>query len=180
VNVGSDAVILFLVLSGYVVAHTAREKDKALGHFAFARASRLYSVAVPTIILTLILDYTGSLIDPASYHGWWWNPAPAWEVLLRSLSFTTEWTGSSFRPGTNGPFWSLSYEAAYHILFGVAMFLGGWQRILLLGTMLVLIGINVLILMPAWLCGVWLCYRGSSRSLPAARAWFCFVGPLVL
>ena len=176
-NLGSDAVILFFVLSGYVVAYTAHEKDKTLGRFAFARATRLYSVVVPAILLTLALDWIGSRIDPEAYRGWWWNPAPAWEVILRSLSFTTEWTASAFRPGTNGPFWSLSYEAAYYALFGMAMFLRGWRRVLLLMLFSALIGIKVLLLMPAWLCGVWLYGRARTISLRPASALAFFIGP---
>lgn len=179
-NLGSDAVILFFVLSGYVVAYTARQKDKTLSKFAFARASRLYSVAVPAVILTLAFDYFGSWIDPAAYRGWWWNPAPAWEVFLRSLSFTTEWTASAFRPGTNGPFWSLSYEAAYYALFGIAMFLGGWRRAVLLLLFFALVGIKILLLVPSWLCGVWLYDRASSVSLRPIPALVGFVGPIVL
>lgn len=179
-NLGSDAVILFFVLSGYVVAYTAVEKDKTLGRFVFARASRLFSVAIPAIILTLVLDHLGSRIDPAAYDGWWWNPAPAWEVILRSLSFTTEWTGSTFRPGTNGPFWSLSYEAAYYALFGIAMFQDGWRRAVLLLSALALAGIKIFILAPAWLFGVLLYHRASPVILGPIPSLIGFVAPIVL
>lgn len=179
-NIGSDAVILFFVISGYVVAYTAHEKDKTLGAFAFARASRLYSVVIPAIGLTLVFDHLGSHIDPEAYRGWWWNPAPAWEVILRTASFSTEWTANTFRPGTNGPFWSLSYEAAYYALFGIAMFLRGWWRALLLASFLALVGIKVLILMPAWLCGVWLYHHADSLSLRIVPALIGFIGPIAL
>ncbi len=179
-NLGSDAVILFFVLSGYVVAYTAREKDGALGRFAFARASRLYSVVVPAVILTLALDYLGSWFDPVAYRGWWWHAAPAWEILLRSLSFTTEWTGSAFRPGTNGPFWSLSYEAAFYLLFGIAIFMRGWRRAVLLALFSALAGIKVLLLLPSWLCGVWLYDRGRSVRLRPIPALIGFVAPIAL
>jgi peptidoglycan/LPS O-acetylase OafA/YrhL len=179
-NLGSDAVILFFVLSGYVIAYAARERDRTLGGFAFARATRLYSVALPAILLTLLLDHLGARLNPAAYDGWWWQPAPVWEVLLRSMSFSTEWSASGFRPGTNGPFWSLSYEAAYYALFGIAVFLRGWRRLLLLALLLALAGIKVLLLMPAWLCGVWLYARADATSLRPLPARLCLVGSLVL
>ena len=179
-NLGSDAVILFFVLSGYVIAYTAQEKDRTLPRFAFARLTRLYSVVFPAILLTLALDYLGSRVDPDAYNGWWWNPASAWETLLRSLSFTTEWTANAFRPGTNGPFWSLSYEAAYYALFAIAIFLQGWQRIILLVAVLAFVGIKALLLMPSWLLGVWLYQRASSLRLRPVPALIGFFGPILL
>ena len=59
-NLGSDAVILFFVLSGYVIAYTAYERDRSLAKFAFARFTSLYSVVIPAILITLALDYLGS------------------------------------------------------------------------------------------------------------------------
>ncbi|MEZ5935567.1 MAG: acyltransferase [Alphaproteobacteria bacterium] len=179
-NLGSDAVILFFVLSGYVIAYAAREKDKTLGRFAFARASRLYSVVLPAILLTLVFDHLGSRIAPAVYDGWWWNPAPMGDVLLRTMTFSTEWAASGFRPGTNGPFWSLSYEAAYYMLFGIGFFLNGWRRLLLLALFLPLAGIKVLLLMPAWLGGVWLFARADVVSLRPIPALVAFVAPILL
>ena len=179
-NLGSDAVILFFVLSGYVIAYTAYEKDRSLAMFAFARLTRLYSVVIPAILITLALDYLGSRLDPDAYSGWWWNPAPAWETLLRTLTFTTEWTANAFRPGTNGPFWSLSYEAAYYALFAIAMFVSGWQRIVLLAAVLAIVGIKVLLLIPSWLLGVWLYYRTDCLSLRPIPALIGFIGPILL
>lgn len=177
-NLGSDAVIIFFVISGFVIAYTAREKDKGAARYTFARATRLYSVVVPAILATLLFDYLGAHIDPAAYDGWWWNPAPAWEVLLRTLSFSTEWGASGFRPGTNGPFWSLSYETGYYLLFGAALFLSGWSRIVVLALLLVLVGVKPLLLMPAWLLGVWLYHRGGATAHRPALALALFLVPL--
>ncbi|WP_425405167.1 acyltransferase family protein [Hwanghaeella sp.] len=179
-NLGSDAVIVFFVISGFVIAYAARERDKSGSAFIFARATRLYSVVLPAILLTLLLDFLGSRLDPAGYDGWWWNPAPIWEVLLRSMSFTTEWSGNAFRPGTNGPFWSLSYEAAYYALFGITAYLSGVRRLLVLALFLLLIGIKPLLLMPAWLLGVWLYRRGPSALSGLSSAMAGFGGSLVV
>lgn len=178
-NLGSDAVVVFFVISGLVIAFAAREKDRAGQAYVFARLTRLISVVLPAILLTLFLDHWGARIDPAGYDGWWWNPAPVWEVLLRSLSFSTEWTGSGFRPGTNGPFWSLSYEAAYYLIFGIVVYLSGVRRALLLALVLLLVGLKPLLLMPSWLLGVWLYHRGAmafSRPAPAAFAFAASLG----
>ncbi len=175
-NLGSDAVVVFFVISGFVIAFAAREKDKSAAAYVFARATRLFSVVLPAILLTLALDYLGSRINPAGYDGWWWNPAPVWEVLLRTLSFSTEWTNSAFRPGTNGPFWSLSYEAAYYLLFGIVVYLSGMRRAVMLAVFLVLVGLKPLLLMPSWLLGVWLYHRGTSALSSSVAAVICLAG----
>ncbi|MEM8753793.1 MAG: acyltransferase family protein, partial [Pseudomonadota bacterium] len=55
-----------------------------------------------------------------------------------------------------GPFWSISYEAAYYALFGIWIFMRSWPRTLLFVAALALFGLKPLALAPAWLLGVWL------------------------
>jgi len=74
------------------------------------------------------------------------------------------------RLGTNGPFWSLSYEAAYYALFAIAFFMRGVRRIGLLALGAWLVGVNILILLPVWLMGVALhrMLQGQVRLSPSA------------
>jgi peptidoglycan/LPS O-acetylase OafA/YrhL len=166
-NLGSDAVVLFFVLSGFVIALTAERKDATLGRFSFARATRIYSVAIPTLIVGWSLDQWGSSLAPEQYFAPYYAPLPLLEVLLRGLSFSNEWGGFSARLGSNGPYWSLSYEVGYYALFGVAFYLTGLRRIALLLGGVVVLGINIMLLMPAWLMGVWLYHRLKSAELPS-------------
>ncbi|SPJ29648.1 acyltransferase family protein [Falsiruegeria mediterranea] len=178
-NLGSDAVVIFFVLSGFVIALTAERKDDTMGRFAFSRLSRLISVAVPALVLTLVLDRMGSTADPASYFAPYYAPLPLWEMLARGLSFSNEWSGLSARLGSNGPFWSLSYEAAYYVLFAVCFYLNGLRRAALLVLFCLLFGLNVLLLMPAWLMGVWL-YRKLYliNGLSAQALMLMTLGPV--
>lgn len=165
-NLGSDAVVLFFVLSGFVIALTAERKDATLGCFAFARATRIYSVAIPTLILGWGLDHWGSSLAPGQYFAPYYAPLPLWETLLRGFSFSNEWSGLTARLGSNGPYWSLSYEVGYYALFGVAFYMTGLRRIVLLLGGVALLGLNILLLMPAWLMGVWLYHRLKTGVLP--------------
>jgi len=54
-NLGSDAVVLFFVLSGFVITFAATQKDKTGGRFTFSRLSRLWSVAVPALSTGLLI-----------------------------------------------------------------------------------------------------------------------------
>ena len=56
---GWDAVKVFFVLSGFVIAYVAETKSNSLPLFFRDRLSRLYSVVVPAILVTCIADSLG-------------------------------------------------------------------------------------------------------------------------
>jgi peptidoglycan/LPS O-acetylase OafA/YrhL len=155
-NLGSDAVILFFVISGIVIAKAA-ERDATLSRYAFNRATRLYSVMIPALLLTWAFDHIGLGIDPAAYPSQFYQPLPLETFLVRGLTFSNEWMlADPVRLGSNGPLWSLSYEVAYYVLFGALVFLTGALRLVSVLLLALVVGPNALLLMPAWLVGVWL------------------------
>jgi peptidoglycan/LPS O-acetylase OafA/YrhL len=180
-NVGSDAVVLFFVVSGFVIAYAAG-RDGALGLFGFNRVTRLLSVIIPALFLTAVFDRVGYAIDPTAYPAAFYNPLPLWEMLARGVTFSNEFAfPDRVRLGTNGPLWSLSYEAAYYAVFAVAVFMKGARRVVVLAVMAVVFGPRILLLMPAWLMGVWLWYRvsnGGFATLTPVRAWCLAIGPV--
>ncbi len=182
-NLGSDAVIVFFVLSGFVISYAA-DRDRQLSIYAFNRLTRLWSVMVPAIVLTFVFDQIGTQLDPDAYPQPYFNPVPIWELMLRGLTFSNEWAvPDRIRLGSNGPLWSLSYEASFYLLFGVSLFLRGPMRAGLLIMLLLLIGPRVLLLMPAWLMGVWMwgwVKRGGHLTLGKPMAWMlCLAGPIL-
>ncbi len=179
-NLGSDAVILFFVLSGFVIAYTTDAKQRTGASYAKARMARLYSVVIPALAVTLICDLIGRSINPAAYDGWWYNGQAVWEQVFRALTFSSQAAGENIRIGTNGPFWSVAYEAWYYAAFGIAVFLRGWLRIGLLAVVIALAGLPILLLAPCWLAGVavqaWTARMDTSRITPTL-AWSLAVGP---
>ncbi len=169
-NLGSDAVIVFFVLSGLVIALVAERKRTGLRGFAFDRITRLVSVAFPALVIGFLLDRAGTWVARDAYSGWFHNPLPFWEHMLRGLTFSNEWGGMATRLGTNGPYWSLSYEAAFYGLFAVGFYMRGARRLALLALGAWVFGLNILLLMPAWLMGVWLYGRIASARLPEGKA----------
>jgi peptidoglycan/LPS O-acetylase OafA/YrhL len=182
-NLGSDAVVVFFVLSGFVIAHTAKAKDGTIGQYFFNRATRIYSVAIPAILLTFILDRNGSAFNHQAYNGWWYNPASLGEMLWMGTTFCSEWNVSGFRLGTNGPYWSLSYEVAYYIFFAIAFYLRGFRRVAWLTVAIIVAGPKILILAPAWLMGVIL-YRlvnsQNDRTGSGSSCWLLAIAPAIL
>lgn len=181
-NLGSDSVIVFFVISGMVIAYAAG-RDAKLSTYAFNRLTRLLTVLLPALILTFVFDQIGRNIGPEAY-GSFYNPLPLGELLVRGLSMSNEWGAfERLRLGTNGPLWSLSYEAGYYVLFAAAFFLSGIRRVAVLVLLTLLVGPRVLLLMPAWLMGVWLwnwVATGGPTRLSASKARvFAWGGPLL-
>lgn len=153
-DLGNDAVMVFFVLSGFVIAYVASEKERTRREYFASRLARLYSVAVPALILTVCLDYLGSRINHALYDGWWYqSDAPAWRVVV-SLLFLNELWFDSVRPFSNGPYWSLGYEFWYYMLYAsVAYSARSWKACIFTGMLCAFIGPKILLLFPVWLMG---------------------------
>ena len=182
-NLGSDAVVVFFVLSGFVIAHTTFSRARGAAAYTQARMARLYSVILPALIVTFLLDQAGTALFPQAYEGWWYNGADIGEQYVRALTFTTHVWNEYMRVGTNGPFWSVAYEAWYYAGFGVAVFCRGAVRWILLGLMAVVAGPAILLLAPCWVLGVWLQQavgRGLGRGLSQTGGWILTLAPWAL
>lgn len=174
-NIGSDAVIVFFVLSGFVIAYAAQEKDRTLARFATARLTRLYSVAAPAIVLSyftwwLTTQYPGAASAERDVVG----------EVLRALTFTNYlWFGETRLPG-NGPYWSVAYEFWYYALFGAWTFLSGRTRWFVLGAIVLFVGPPMLLLLPSWLLGVrvWRAVARGDHAAPSARPLLWIGGPI--
>lgn len=153
-NRGHDFVILFFVLSGYVIASAAdRKRTQGLREFVLDRMARVYSVAMPILMIcTLLALFMHAQIDPER------NMAHAidhpYQTLGLNLVFISESWGLQMTPFLNGAYWSLCYEVMYYIIFGVCFFMRGWLRVAFLVVAMGLAGPKVLLLMPCWLLGM--------------------------
>lgn len=179
VDFGSDAVMVFFAISGFVIAHAAM--NRSAGAFAFARLTRLWSVMLPAVVLTFVLDAWGRAVNPNAYEGGFFNPLAFHEYVFFGLTFSNEWLWQSSRIGINGPLWSLSYEAAYYILFAIALYLRDWWRWAALAAGAALFGPFVLLYLPAWLAGVAAYFALMRRvALPRPLLWLGVAGPVLI
>jgi peptidoglycan/LPS O-acetylase OafA/YrhL len=174
-DLGNDAVMVFFVLSGFVIAYVAAHKERTIEEYAASRFARLYSVVVPALVLTMLLDAAGANLDPNLYSGRWYEYDEPTSRVLAGLTFSNELWFSYTRPFSNGPFWSLGYEAWYYVLFAAAHFLRGHVRVISVTVICLLIGPKILLLLPVWLLGVW-AYRYSAGARLTVRqgAWLFF------
>ncbi|MBI3707370.1 MAG: acyltransferase [Proteobacteria bacterium] len=171
-----DAVIVFFVLSGYVIAFSARERDRDLATYAINRGGRIYSVALPAVLLTLALDVLAAAIDsrPLGYPY-----AKLWLYLPFYLAFATDWWFLAEDMLSNVPYWSLSYEVAYYALFAAFFFYAGVKRIALLVLILAIVGIKVWVLLPIWAAGCAVYHLHRHLAMPRATARLLFFGSLI-
>jgi peptidoglycan/LPS O-acetylase OafA/YrhL len=159
---GSNAVIVFFVLSGFVISHVLATSEKSARAYALARLSRLYSVVIPALILTIVLDTLGTRADPSLYP----IPLTMYAFVADLFFVNAQWYhGSAF--GSMVTYWSLGFEAWYYVVAGLFVFCRGYGRIVWPLLALLFVGPDVAKLLPLWLLGAAL-YRIRGYLPPNA------------
>ncbi|KAB7892668.1 acyltransferase family protein [Poseidonibacter ostreae] len=170
---GHEAVIVFFILSGYVISFVADTKEDNFKSYFISRFSRLYSVVLPVLVLIPVFDIVGQYIDSSLYVG---KTADSYYIirLIANLTFSQEFWMFSFRYLSDGPLWSLGYEFWYYVLFGFSIFLKGKKKYIILTLTTLLIGPKILLLLPVWLFGVWIYGFHKNNSLDKSIARIIF------
>ena len=112
---GHDAVILFFVLSGFVL-FLPYERSKGLSYFKFLvkRTCRIYLPYLGALTLAVAMNFHdhGLVAD----HEWvnsTWNQAPNLHLVMQHVLFLGNYRWEAF----NTAFWSLVYEMRISLLF---------------------------------------------------------------
>jgi peptidoglycan/LPS O-acetylase OafA/YrhL len=163
-SLGHACVAVFFVLSGYVVAWVADTREKDAIAYIVARFTRIYSVLVPAIVITIIADHYSQMLDPAFYRTVAHNYDPT-VSSLRTLLFINQSYGTDHEVLSNGPIWSLGYEVPYYLVFACLVFLKSLWRVALISIIALIEGPAIWILFPIWLLGV-VVYRIFGRQEP--------------
>ncbi|MGH8046538.1 MAG: acyltransferase family protein [Chthoniobacterales bacterium] len=175
-DVGQEAVMVFFVMSGFVIAMVADNKEREFGIFAIKRLSRFYSVVAPVAAILIGAYFFTTHLDPGAYQ--WWGDMQSWPAkLLATLTFSTEsifWQNFTLPGGQ--PMWSMSFEFWYYFVFAFAVLLPWRVAGIALAVLCALwIGPWGMLLFPVWLMGV-ATFHLFNRGLPSHRiAW-----PLVI
>jgi peptidoglycan/LPS O-acetylase OafA/YrhL len=173
-----QAVDVFFVLSGFVIAHVTANRERDARSYFVSRATRIYSVAIPAIVVTAILDPIGLSADPTIYEAAYQPLAPG--LLFRSVFFLGEQWNSHRFPGSDGPYWSLGFEVWYYITFGIFLFSPPRWRWLASIAVLTFIGPKVAILFPVWLMGVSVYRTNAALKLSRQTGWLLLVASSLL
>jgi peptidoglycan/LPS O-acetylase OafA/YrhL len=169
-QLGGEAVIVFFVLSGLLISY-ARKKHEDLQDFMVARFARLWSVCLPALVLTVMSDTAGQYLSLDAYSPMqpynWFKWAAS---LTANATFLNQIWHLNIYPGTNGPFWSLSFEFWYYAIFAAGVYLRGWRRVMCLLCLGLIAGPKILVGLPVWLlgAGVYQALRGWPKCGPRA------------
>ncbi len=173
-GLGHQAVMVFFVLSGYLVGGSvwAARSHLHWPTYLIARLSRLWTVLLPCLLLTWLADQWGQSMAPALYQGaasavWHSGPPPgsldaSWRTALGNVFFLQTIAVPVF--GSNGPLWSLANEFWYYIAFP-CLLAGWWGVAACVALMACMPGALV------WGFGVWLLGVGVHLLHQPGRVW---------
>ncbi|MFK3973956.1 acyltransferase family protein [Pseudomonas sp. NPDC087358] len=178
-NFGYDAVIVFFVLSGYVISHAVDTKERDGLTYSINRIARIMPVAVVAVLLSLLLMAWGSQVNPVLYPEATQLQRPLYYVL-RTVSFTNEFWWDDIRPFGNGPYWSLAFEVWCYILYGLAIFSRGRWRVVMVLAALLVTGPKQWLMLPIWLAGVAAYRYRDGFTLSRKALWRICLCPVVL
>jgi peptidoglycan/LPS O-acetylase OafA/YrhL len=179
-QIGYSAVMVFFVLSGYVISYVAVEREFTLSEFVISRIARVYSVVIPALALTVLVDLLFLYVRPLANANELIADIPLYQYakfpkyIVMDLLFGNQLWGLRATAFTNGAYWSMCLEVYFYILFAAAFYLrGGWRITCLLITLLV-IGPWALLRFHLWLfgCAVYWLHRNRKISVAGARLLF--------
>lgn len=178
---GLEAVIVFFVLSGFVIAYVTDVHEHSTTSYGISRAARIYSVALPALVITFVLDAIGRNITPGLYNAAWgysWHDRAG--QFLAGLFFVNQVWFANVVPGSDLPYWSLGFEVWYYAIFAVAIFAPRFWREGALVLLLIGVGPRVASLLPIWLLGVLAYHVCSRRTLSIRAASVLFAASIML
>jgi len=126
---GHIAVIVFFVLSGYLVGGSViRAMNNGRwspANYAVQRISRLWTVLLPVLALGFLLDHLGMfLLGSGGIYGAPRGQGIVFEDIAERLTLSTVLGNAFFvqgilvkTMGTNSPLWTLSYEFWFYVAF---------------------------------------------------------------
>jgi peptidoglycan/LPS O-acetylase OafA/YrhL len=165
---GPDGVIIFFVLSGFVISYVA-ERRAGILEFFVARAARIYSAALLAIFTTIAVDAIGRAVSPETYVEFVsYNAMTSGNDIIAYIFFTNELWARHDVVGSDEPYWSLGFEVWYYAIAGVVFIATGPHRRAVTILMLFIAGPKIAIYFLIWLLG-WYAYRIISHAHARGR-----------
>lgn len=161
-------VVVFFVLSGFVIAYVTDAKEHSWQIYAASRISRIWSVAIPALLLTFLIDSIGVRVAPELYLGqaWYAGDRPLLRYVTSFFMLHEVWH-LKLVPGINAPFWSLSFEVFYYFAFGVIFYSKNKLRFLIAALLMAIAGPLIAALFPIWWLG-YIAYK-QTRQMNTSR-----------
>ncbi len=111
-GLGQEGVIIFFLLSGFLIFASEVNRSDGLGRYALRRILRIY----PVLIVAMIISAQAALIDGTFYERF--SVSKMLGNLFAFQDISALKPGVSIEPFLgNSPLWSLSYEIVFYVLF---------------------------------------------------------------
>ena len=179
------AVLVFFVISGWLVGGSLLDKTRqpdAIASYAIDRVTRLWTVLIPTFVLTLLFGLSAGVVDAQGID---FHPANDYSAVVFGANLIGLQTIAVPAFGGNFPLWSLANETWYYILFPLVVVLWrapGRATRVACGTTLLLLAA----LLPTAIVGyflIWLLGVAFSRiriecSTAQRSVWLILVAAL--
>lgn len=176
-----DAVMIFFVLSGFIIYYSTTTRASTLRHYSVARLSRIYSVALPAVafsVVSALVVAQRADFDPAILSSY--SEPTVWNLISSLLFLNASWLNPADLT-LNDPYWSLCYEVWFYVMFGAYFFAKGWLRWVLVTLAAVVAGPAILVLLPVWMMGAYLAAsRLHESTWKRGAAWAGFLAPLAV
>ena len=146
-------VIIFFVLSGFLITMSVFKPAMTFKSFLIARLGRLYSVLIPALIFSYLVTFIlihGNYVPRSLIQ----NTNNLWIRFFLNIAFLTQTWSLCSTPPLNNPFWSVNYEFIYYLIIAVFFLIKSPRiKFSLLAIILLLACPKVLLLFPSWLSG---------------------------
>ena len=184
---GMQCVIIFFLLSGFVIYHSFQHSDRSIKHFFIIRGVRIYipflfSLALSVTVLYFAVQLQSKIAvnDAKEFSS---RILTAYnEINFTTIAKTVFFLPSGEYAGLNFAYWSLLHEAIFYLLFPIYFYAGSRNRGVIF--ILFLIGFlltknKVLYFQLYFLIGMFLYdYYGKARDL-IFKKQFIYI-PLIL
>jgi peptidoglycan/LPS O-acetylase OafA/YrhL len=179
------AVIVFFVLSGYVIAHVLATRERTPLEYCASRFGRLYSVVVPALLLVAVCNYFIEMKAPNAFNAYQEFDSHSGTAIVlyylgTALFASSFWLWPDLAPPNADPFWSLSFEASYYLGIALFVFARGRIRFLSLVLLCAVAGPTMVLLAPTWLLGYGAYHLSQRRRLNAGSAIILWLGSTIL
>lgn len=178
-----ESVAVFFVLSGYLVGgQVLREFQRNNFYwlpYMAKRLSRLWTVLLPGIVFTLLVDAATIRVVPELWGEFAYGGVGAGAALCNAVFLQVPHCDPY---GTNASLWSLAYEFWFYVLFpAVVVVIVGflrrrWATILsgfaVAVGVVVIFGVGLFALIPAWLLGAGLAALHARWMVSGVPRWF--------
>ncbi|MCW2118494.1 acyltransferase family protein [Flavobacterium sp. 7A] len=149
-NMRHFAVVLFFVLSGYVIGFTTKSNNRGAQQYAVARLSRLYSMVLPALVISFIIEMILNYIALKNIHV---DVISVVRYLITATFMNELWLFSS-APRINVVLWSVSFEFFFYLIFGVYLYTKDKKKKVLFTILACLFaGPKILLMFPIWIAG---------------------------